>query len=508
MNLSYAILLCFAFLVIDFAGLSSGTCSSDFTDVASCTILSDIVFEGHPVTPVSQSVPRNVTFQVKKLHKGALRQNDKKAFHPVSVGIFGERENTSQCISGPVIPKTKYLVFIKGSNSTSAHGESYRITCSLPVLANKKNSKEASSSACAKCGQKPTVQLSPANEVKVAVGTKAQVSCNHKGNPPPKITWTKNGTPLISSSRIQLKPAKRSSKLIIKKLALDDQGYYECQAVNVLGSSPKIGVRLTAIIRPTTPRPSHKTLCPDQRMCFNNGTCYELTQLGRKFCICPPQFRGHRCQEKNAPADRMSTIMTRDFLFVVVVGASVAGIVLLSAALVALCASLRKQRKVRKLAHQDPNFISRHPNDLAEDDIARACHVNRQDFSMQTEYSPSANEASPAGKRLPGPAPLPNGKLSAFGAGSANVAPNDPGSPHVSSSSSGTSPSESDYFFGHQPNVGSSRRATPQSNAKATALSGKDKPMSRKSKAAPLIEMKHMEITRTSPHMLQKTTKV
>lgn len=153
MNLSGVILLCFVYIAMDLVGLSNASCSSDFTDVPSCTILSDIVFEGHPISSASQTVPYNVTFHVKKLHKGALRQNDKKKFHPISVGIFGDKENSSECISGPVKPKTKYLVFLKEYNFTSAHGESYRITCSSPVPANKKNSKEASTSARSKSGK-------------------------------------------------------------------------------------------------------------------------------------------------------------------------------------------------------------------------------------------------------------------------------------------------------------------------------------------------------------------
>ncbi|KAM9316417.1 peroxidasin homolog [Gastrophryne carolinensis] len=57
--------------------------------------------------------------------------------------------------------------------------------------------------------------------------------CEAQGNPQPIIAWTKGGNPLTSDRRHHI---LSTGTLRIFRVALHDQGQYECQAVNIVGS--------------------------------------------------------------------------------------------------------------------------------------------------------------------------------------------------------------------------------------------------------------------------------
>ncbi|XP_077147460.1 peroxidasin homolog [Ranitomeya variabilis] len=57
--------------------------------------------------------------------------------------------------------------------------------------------------------------------------------CEAQGNPQPVIAWTKGGNQLSVDRRHQVLP---SGTLRILRVALHDQGQYECQAINIVGS--------------------------------------------------------------------------------------------------------------------------------------------------------------------------------------------------------------------------------------------------------------------------------
>lgn len=465
------VILCFVLLSVYTLGSSSETtCSSDFKDVSSCTILSDIVFEGQSTSGASKSDRHNVTFRVIRLLKGALKSSDEDTYNPVSVGIFGKKGNENECVSGPVKSKSKYLVFLRDNNFTSTDEGYYRITCSPPVLANSKNLKNANKSACPKCGKKPTAKLSPAKEIKVQVGKQTQVQCNHKGNPQPKVKWFKDNRTLNFNDRILLTSNRRFSKITIKKVTAEDLGFYECQGVNVLGASPKTGVKVTPITTtpssstPTSSTPSstpssssHGTPCHDQRLCFNNGTCFKLIQLGLRFCVCAPEFTGARCQVKQSPHGKLEE-SSPNFLFVVIIGASVAGIFLFIAVIMVVLASLRKWSRARKVTQQlqdqgdEKNCIIQHQHQSGSTDANvkpnpsndTRLHINGKDVGAQTECLQSSSSSVSRGRdRLQAASPrFPNGKVPVRRSDSTSIPATV--SPHPSSSSSGTSASEVD----------------------------------------------------------------
>ena len=60
------------------------------------------------------------------------------------------------------------------------------------------------------------------------------LSCNAIGNPEPSITWTKDGSAIISNSRISLLADKK--QLTIKSVDRTDSGEYQCVASNSLGN--------------------------------------------------------------------------------------------------------------------------------------------------------------------------------------------------------------------------------------------------------------------------------
>ncbi|XP_073530329.1 peroxidasin homolog isoform X1 [Phyllobates terribilis] len=64
-------------------------------------------------------------------------------------------------------------------------------------------------------------------------GHNVDFHCEAQGNPQPVIAWTKGGNQLSVDRRHQVLP---SGTLRILRVALHDQGQYECQAVNIVGS--------------------------------------------------------------------------------------------------------------------------------------------------------------------------------------------------------------------------------------------------------------------------------
>ena len=65
------------------------------------------------------------------------------------------------------------------------------------------------------------------------------ISCNAAGNPPPQISWRKNGVAYASSERVNITMQSFSgfavSSLTVSSAIQSDGGLYECVAVNVLG---------------------------------------------------------------------------------------------------------------------------------------------------------------------------------------------------------------------------------------------------------------------------------
>ena len=73
------------------------------------------------------------------------------------------------------------------------------------------------------------------------------LSCNAIGNPKPPITWTKDGSPIISNSRISL--LADNKQLTITNVNRTDSGEYRCVANNSLGNDTSNAVTVDVLCK-------------------------------------------------------------------------------------------------------------------------------------------------------------------------------------------------------------------------------------------------------------------
>ncbi|XP_053319119.1 immunoglobulin superfamily DCC subclass member 4 isoform X3 [Spea bombifrons] len=80
----------------------------------------------------------------------------------------------------------------------------------------------------------PPVIIQPPETITRARAGTARFVCRVEGEPEPSISWLKNGHVLHSNGRVRIQVR---GSLVITQIALEDAGYYQCIAENVLGSS-------------------------------------------------------------------------------------------------------------------------------------------------------------------------------------------------------------------------------------------------------------------------------
>ena len=73
----------------------------------------------------------------------------------------------------------------------------------------------------------------PKNAIRVE-GDVVTLSCNATGNPEPSISWTKDGSPISSNSRISL--SADNKQLTVTNVSRTDSGKYLCVANNKIGN--------------------------------------------------------------------------------------------------------------------------------------------------------------------------------------------------------------------------------------------------------------------------------
>ncbi|XP_075063727.1 immunoglobulin superfamily DCC subclass member 4 isoform X2 [Mixophyes fleayi] len=78
----------------------------------------------------------------------------------------------------------------------------------------------------------PVITQPPDTITRARAGT-ARFVCRAEGDPEPTISWLKNGQALLSNGRVRIQPR---GSLVITQIALEDSGYYQCVAENILGS--------------------------------------------------------------------------------------------------------------------------------------------------------------------------------------------------------------------------------------------------------------------------------
>ncbi|TKS79048.1 Hemicentin-2 [Collichthys lucidus] len=85
----------------------------------------------------------------------------------------------------------------------------------------------------------PSISPGPFN-VTVTTGIRAVLSCETTGIPPPKISWKRNGTPLDISQQPGAYRLLSSGSLVLLSPSNEDEGYFECTAVNDVGEERRV----------------------------------------------------------------------------------------------------------------------------------------------------------------------------------------------------------------------------------------------------------------------------
>ncbi len=84
-----------------------------------------------------------------------------------------------------------------------------------------------------KCSAKFTQEI---KEVRAKEGTKVKFEAKFEGNPPPEVTWEKDGKLLENSSEMQIKIKDNRTTLTIFECKPPMNGFYTCRCKNNLGS--------------------------------------------------------------------------------------------------------------------------------------------------------------------------------------------------------------------------------------------------------------------------------
>ncbi|XP_012689809.2 immunoglobulin superfamily DCC subclass member 3 [Clupea harengus] len=92
--------------------------------------------------------------------------------------------------------------------------------------------------------QAPAEFVQPPQSISRPVGTTAIFTCVAQGEPPPHITWLKNGQVLEPSGHVKLR--NNNSTLTIDGISQEDEAIYQCIAENSAGST-QASARLTVL---------------------------------------------------------------------------------------------------------------------------------------------------------------------------------------------------------------------------------------------------------------------
>ena len=80
----------------------------------------------------------------------------------------------------------------------------------------------------------PEIAVHPQNKTRIE-GDNVTLSCNVDGNPVPKISWTRDGSPVNRSGTISISDDKK--QLTITNVNRTESGEYRCVAENVVGNA-------------------------------------------------------------------------------------------------------------------------------------------------------------------------------------------------------------------------------------------------------------------------------
>ncbi|XP_064630498.1 pro-neuregulin-1, membrane-bound isoform-like isoform X2 [Lineus longissimus] len=216
-------------------------CGSDFEDIRSRALLSDLVAEGTvDIKYENRANPRyNVSVLVSKIFKGSLNSNTRRrVLESIRIGEFGPLDK-EQCLIG-VTEGLKYVFFLRPTRDKDFYKHA-----SLPVESSKKTLRQVRGILCKNCAKPP--EIKPIEDIIIEEGESVRIKCRVKGYPKPLISWAKNGKVLKKrkgvlirntsekvDDHVEILTEGRGSTVRIKKLRIRDAGNYACIARNAL----------------------------------------------------------------------------------------------------------------------------------------------------------------------------------------------------------------------------------------------------------------------------------
>ncbi|KAJ6641827.1 Protein vein [Pseudolycoriella hygida] len=180
-------------------------------------------------------------------------------------------------------------------------------------------------------GQRASIESLYVNNSTIREGRRIRIVCKVFAQPPPKVTWFKDGRSIVRDpARFQFIHLRRRAELLIKQALQNDSGVYECRAKNKFVRQPVTrSVRIDVFpenvevtsksfkwenFANTVPfNKSYSTEAPPTNwthlgspcpvigdaFCLNGGTCVFFKDVGEPACKCPDGFLGNRCETKN-----------------------------------------------------------------------------------------------------------------------------------------------------------------------------------------------------------------
>ncbi|XP_078407396.1 LOW QUALITY PROTEIN: hemicentin-1-like [Cetorhinus maximus] len=82
-----------------------------------------------------------------------------------------------------------------------------------------------------------TGEMGAPENISTLLSSSIALTCEASGTPPPVFTWFRNGSPIVSSSKMQVLSGGRTLKLT--RILVEDAGHYACVASNAVGEAVK-----------------------------------------------------------------------------------------------------------------------------------------------------------------------------------------------------------------------------------------------------------------------------
>ncbi|XP_048118815.1 neuregulin 2b [Alosa alosa] len=271
----------------------------------------------------------------------------------VTVGDFGSE---APCVL--VEKDHRYIFFMDPTEEPLVFKASF-----APVDANERNlKKEVESILCEDCASPP--KLRPIRGQSLAEGERLQLRCEvTDGNPSPAFRWYKDGSELKKSRDIKIKSNKKSSKMQISRVRLEDAGNYSCVVENILGrDNASSTVSVHTLTTTLSPASSHTRQCneTEKSYCVNGGDCYVIHGINQLSCKCPNDYTGDRCQQsvmadfyKHLGIEFMEAEELYQKRVLTITGICVALLVVGIVCVVAYCKTKKQRKKMQQHMHQN-----------------------------------------------------------------------------------------------------------------------------------------------------------